>query len=240
MDLMTFMEQMGTSNIAVVAAFFIGLMMSISPCPLATNVAAIAYTSKKVENSRYTLTVGLLYTLGRVSIYVLLASLIVYVGANTQQISFFLQKYGEGFMGSFLILLGILILMANKITFHFGNSRLNNFKLAMGERGYVGGFILGIIFALAFCPFSAVLFFGMLMPLALTTNDGVLIPSIFGVATGIPVIIASVLLVKSVSTVGQFVTGVRAVEKWMRKAAVMVFIAAGLYYVITVNLGYQI
>ncbi|MFO7967832.1 MAG: aromatic aminobenezylarsenical efflux permease ArsG family transporter [Archaeoglobaceae archaeon] len=237
MDLMSFMEQMGTSNISVVAAFFIGLMMSISPCPLATNITAIAYTSRKIENSRYTLTVGMLYTLGRMSVYILLASLIVYVGANTQQVSFFLQRYGEGFIGSFLIIVGILILMANRFTFNFGNNKLNNFKLALAERGYVGGFILGIIFALAFCPFSAVLFFGMLMPLALTTHDGILLPSIFGFATGIPVIIASVLLVKGVSTVGRFVTGVRVVEKWMRKIVGVVFIAAGVYYVFTVNLG---
>lgn len=231
------MEHMGTSNTSVVAAFFIGLMMSISPCPLATNITAIAYTSRKVENSRHTLTVGALYTLGRMSVYILLASPIVYVGANTQQVSFFLQKYGEGFIGSFLIAMGILMLMANRFIFNFGNSRLNNFKLAMAEKGHMGGFTLGIIFALAFCPFSAVLFFGMLMPLALTTNDGILLPSIFGVAIGIPVIIASVLLVKSVSTVGRFVTGVRVVEKWMRKIGGVVFIAAGLYYIITVNLG---
>lgn len=121
MSLMAFMESMGTSNIAIVAAFFIGLMTAISPCPLATNITAIAYISRKIEHSKHTLMVGFLYTLGRMFTYVALASLIVYIGINTQQISLFLQSYGEKLLGPLLLIIGIIMLNIVKLNFFKGN-----------------------------------------------------------------------------------------------------------------------
>jgi len=110
MSLMAFMETMGSSSIPIIAAFFIGLMTAISPCPLATNITAIAYASKKIHNSKHTLLVGFLYTLGRMFTYVLIASLIVWFGLNTQVIALFLQKYGEKLLGLLLIIIGIVML----------------------------------------------------------------------------------------------------------------------------------
>ena len=234
MEIITFMETMGMSDIALVAAFFIGLMTAISPCPLATNITAIAYISKKIENGKHTLITGLIYTLGRMLTYVSLASLIVYVGLNVQAISLFLQKYGEKSLGPILIFIGLVMLDIIKLNFVKGSKKLNNFKEKLSEKGYLGSFILGIIFALAFCPFSAVLFFGMLIPLALKFGDGILIPSVFAFATGLPVILFSFVLVYSVSKLGNVMNKVQMFEKYMRYIVSIIFILIGVYYTILI------
>ena len=231
MSFMGFMEAMGTSDIALIAAFFIGLMTAISPCPLATNITAIAYASKRINNSKHTLIVGFLYTLGRMFTYVLIASLIVWFGLNTQSIALFLQKYGERLLGPMLLVIGIVMLDLIKINFLKGSDKLNILKEKLAEQGFFGSFLLGVIFALAFCPFSAVLFFGMLIPLALKAGDGVIIPAVFAFATGLPVIIFSFILVYSVSKLGAIMDKVQLFEKWMRKIVGVVFIGVGLYYI---------
>ena len=228
MSFMSFMEMMGTSQIPVLAAFFLGLMTAISPCPLATNITAIAYASKRINNSKYTVLVSFFYTFGRMFTYVLLASLIVWFGLNTQAIAFFLQKYGDKILGPLLLLVGIVMLDVIKINFIKKSNTLEKLKEKLANKGFIGSFFLGVIFALAFCPFSAVLFFGMLIPLALKAGDGLLIPSVFAFATGLPVIIFSFILVYSISKLGTIMNKVQTFEKWMRKSVAVIFILAGL------------
>lgn len=236
MSLISFMEAMGTSNIPIVAAFFIGIMMAISPCPLATNITAIAYISRKIDNSKHTLFVGFTYALGRMFTYTIIASLIVFFGLNVQAASLTLQKYGENIIGPLLIIIGIVMLDLFKVNFFSGNARLNSFKEKLSEKGLLGSFLLGVIFALTFCPFSAVLFFGMLIPLSLKTGDGLILPSVFAFATGLPVIIFSFIMVYSISKLGLIMDKVQTFEKWSRKIASVVFIGVGIYYLITVNI----
>jgi cytochrome c-type biogenesis protein len=236
MSLISFMEAMGTSNIPIVAAFFIGIMMSISPCPLATNITAIAYVSSKIDNSKHTLLIGFMYALGRMFTYTIFASLIVFFGLNVQAASLTLQKYGENIIGPFLIIIGIVMLDFFKLHFFGGNAGLNSFKEKLSEKGLLGSFLLGVIFALTFCPFSAVLFFGMLIPLSLKTGDGLILPSVFAFATGLPVIIFSFIMVYSISKLGMIMHKVQTFEKWSRKIASLVFIGVGIYYLMTVNI----
>ncbi len=231
MSLMAFMEAMGTSEIGILAAFFIGLMTAISPCPLATNITAIAYASKRIDNSKHTIIVGVLYTLGRMLTYVIIASAIVWFGLNTQSIALTLQKYADKILGPLLLIVGIIMLDIIKIKMFKSSDRLNKLKEKLAEKGFLGSFLLGIIFALAFCPFSAVLFFGMLIPIALKAGDGIIIPSVFAFATGLPVIIFSFILVYSVSRLGKIMNRIGTFEKWMRKFVAVVFILAGLYYI---------
>lgn len=223
------MEAMGNSSIPIVAAFFIGLMTAISPCPLASNITAIAYASKRLHNSRHTLLVGFFYTLGRMITYVLLASLIVWFGLSTQAIALFLQRYGEKLLGPLLILVGLLML----IPLDFGQSqKLERFKEKIAGKGLFGSLMLGVVFALAFCPFSAVLFFGMLIPIALKAGDGIIIPSVFAIATGLPVILFSFVLVHSVSKLSRILNKVQSFEKWARRIAAVLIILSGLYFMV--------
>jgi len=230
MGLMTFMETMSMHSFPLIAAFFIGLMTALSPCPLATNITAIAYISKKIGNGKRTLLTGFVYTLGRMFTYALLASLIVYVGVNVQIVALFLQKYGEKILGPFLIVIGLVMLNIIKFPSLKSGNKMINIKEKLSEKGYLGAFLLGVIFALAFCPFSAVLFFGMLIPLALKFSDGILIPSIFALATGLPVIIFAFILAFSVSKLGKVIGKVHTFEKYMRYAIAIIFLLVGTYY----------
>jgi cytochrome c-type biogenesis protein len=238
MDLLQFLGTMGTSPVPVIAAFFIGLMTAISPCPLATNITAIAFISKKIDNSRHTLLAGCIYTLGRMAAYIAVASVIVFFGMNIQFIALGLQRYGELLLGPFLVLCGIYLLDI----FHFNRlpggdwlSGINSGASSrLAEEGYPGAFLLGVIFALSFCPFSAVLFFAMLIPLALAAGDPVIIPAVFALATGLPVIVISYLLVKGVGKCSGIVTKVADVEILIRRTVAIVFIVVGVYYIIIV------
>jgi cytochrome c biogenesis protein CcdA len=208
--------------------------MTFSPCPLTTNITAIAFISKKIGDSRHTLLVGTLYALGRMVAYIGLTSLIVYAGLNIQSISLFLQEYGEKLIGPFLVIMGILMLELVDIPSIGGQGWLQKIELYLGEKGYLGGFLLGIIFALALCPFAAVLFFGMLIPIALKTGDAIFVPAVFGIATALPVIIISIVLVSGVNRVSGMMTAVQKNEKWIKWAVAAVFIIVGVYYIVIV------
>jgi cytochrome c-type biogenesis protein len=228
------MESLGTSSIPLVAAFAIGLLMAFSPCPLATNITAIAYVSRKIDDSRHTLLVGILYSLGRMAAYVGLTALIVYAGLNVQAIALFLQEYGEKILGPFLVAMGIIMLEIIDIPLPGGHGSLQKLEASLAERGYLGGFLLGVLFALAFCPFSAVLFFGMLLPIALKTADAILVPAVFALATGLPVIIVSFFLAYGVKQVSGLLSTAQKMEKWIKRAVAAVFIGVGIYYIIIV------
>jgi cytochrome c-type biogenesis protein len=238
MDLLNFLGTMGESPVPVVAAFFIGLMTAISPCPLATNITAIAFISKKIDNSRHTLLTGFVYTLGRMVAYVTVASVIVFFGMNIQFISRGLQHYGELLLGPFLVLCGIYLLDI----FHFDrlpsmdwlSGFTSGISVRLADKGYQGAFLLGVIFALSFCPFSAVLFFAMLIPLALAAGDPVVIPAVFAIATGLPVIVISYLLVRGMGKCSGIVQKIGAAEVWIRRAVATVFILVGVYYIVIV------
>lgn len=232
MTFMGFMELMSASNIPLLAAFFIGLMNAISPCPLAANITAIAYISKKIDNNKHTIIVGLLYTLGRMFTYVLIASLIIWFGLNTQITSLTLQRYGDKIIGPFLIILGLIMLDIIKLKFFKKSERFNKFKEKLSTKGYFGSFMLGATLALAFCPFSAVLFFGMLVPLAISAGDGIVLPSVFAIATGLPVIIFSFILVYGINKLGTAMNYVKKIEKIVRKSTAIIIIAVGLYYIL--------
>ena len=238
MDLLTFLGTMGESPVPLVAAFFLGLMTAISPCPLATNITAIAYISKRIDSSRHTLLTGFVYTLGRMAAYITVASVIVFFGMNIQIVARGLQHYGERLLGPFLVLCGIYLLDI----FHFDTlpgkswfSRFTSGVLArLVDKGYLSAFLLGVVFAMSFCPFSAVLFFAMLIPLALGTGDPVLIPAVFALATGLPVIVVSYMLVKGVGKCSGIIQKIGAAECWIRRAVAVVFIVIGVYYIVKI------
>lgn len=235
MDLLQFLGTMGESPVPFIAAFFIGLMTAISPCPLATNITAIAFISKKIDNSRHTLLAGLVYTAGRSIAYIAVASVIVLFGMNMQVIALALQHYGELILGPFLLICGLFLLGLFHLDRIPGADRLpclvSGLSSRLAGRGYPGAFLLGVIFALSFCPFSAVLFFGMLIPLALAAGDPVIIPTVFAIATGLPVIVISYLLVQGAGKISGTVRKIGDAELWIRRAAAVVFIVVGVYYI---------
>ncbi len=222
---------MSTSNISIIAGFFIGLMTAFSPCPLTTNLTAIAYISKKSHKN--VLKTSIFYTLGRVFTYTMIASLIVYFGLNTQIIALFLQDYGERLIGPILLFVGVVMLEILKIELPVKeNKTINKWKTKLTSKGDIESLFLGIIFSLAFCPFSAALYFGMLIPLSLSNNDIILTPLMFAIGTGLPVIILSYLLSKSVSKLNKTIKKIEKLEKITRQIMGILIILTGAYYTI--------
>ena len=220
------------SSIPVLTALLLGLMTAISPCPLATNITAIGFISKDVEDKRKVFINGLVYTLGRAVSYTLLA-VIIFIGVDQFKISGIFQLYGEKIIGPLLIIIGLLMLDILKIKFP-GLSKITRRFQETGTNTYWDVLLLGIVFALAFCPYSGVLYFGMLIPMTISSASGLYLPVVFAVATGIPVIIFAWLLAYTVSGVGRLYTRLKIFEIWFRRVISVVFIAVGVYYVVII------
>jgi len=211
-------------------AFILGLMTAISPCPLATNITAIAYISKDIENKRRIFVNGLIYTLGRAISYTLIG-VILFMGASKFHISKFLSSNGEKYLGFLLIIIGIFMLDVIKINFpSFGKITENMQKKSKMGSSW-SALLLGIVFALAFCPYSGVLYFGMLIPLTIASPSGLYLPVIYALATGLLVIVVAYLLAYSVSSIGNFYKKIQTFQKWFNRVVAVVFIVVGFYYV---------
>jgi len=218
------------------SAFILGLMTAISPCPLATNIAAIGFISKNIENRNRVFYNGIIYTAGRAFSYTLLA-FILFIGANQLKVSNAFQQYGEKFLGPLLIVIGLFMIGIIKLNIN-GLSRLTNKFQEKKNHTYFDVFLLGVIFALAFCPYSGVLYFGMLIPITIKSASGLYLPVVFAIATGIPVLIFAWILAYTVSGVGRLYNRIKAFEIWFRRIVAVMFIVIGAYYTIAVWTGW--
>ncbi len=216
-------------NIPLLTAFLLGILTSISPCPLATNITAIAYISKEIKTVKNTLLNGLFYTLGRGINYTLLATLI-YFGLSSFQISRIFQGWGDKILGPVLIIIGLIMFGVIKINIGGHNQKIEKIKEWLSNKGYIGSLFLGVLFALAFCPYSGVLFFGVLIPLVLKSTESLFLPPLFALGTGLPVIVFSFFIAFSMQKVSRAFQIVQKVEKIMRYIVASVFMVTGLYY----------
>ncbi len=216
------------SQFPFLSALILGLMTAISPCPLATNITAIAYIGKDIENRKKVFINGLIYTLGRAVTYTGIG-LIFWFGASQFEFSGFIQKWGEKLLGPILIIVGIFMLDFIKIKFP-GLGKLNEKMQEKSRSGFWGVLLLGIVFALAFCPYSGVLYFGMLIPMTVSSASGLYLPVIFAIATGLPVLIFAWIIAFAVGGVGNVYKKIKLFEKWFRRVVAVIFIGVGIYY----------
>lgn len=217
------------STLPWLSALVLGLMTAISPCPLATNITAVGFVSKDIENRHRVFINGLLYTLGRAISYMTIA-LIIYFGADQFKFSGFFQLYGEKILGPLLLLIGLFMLGVLKVNFP-GVSGLTSRMENKTRWGYMDAILLGMIFALAFCPYSGVLYFGMLVPMTVASASGLYLPLVFAIATGLPVILFAWILAFSLGSIGGVYNRVKHFEKWFRRVVAILFILIGLYYI---------
>ncbi|MDL2231308.1 aromatic aminobenezylarsenical efflux permease ArsG family transporter [Porphyromonadaceae bacterium OttesenSCG-928-L07] len=220
------------SNWPILTAFVLGLMTALSPCPLATNITATAYLSKDIGAKHRVLFNGLFYTLGRMSTYTGLG-FIFYFGASQFQVARLLQNIGGMWLGIALIVIGVLMLDIIKWKIPSMGKMTSQIEKKEGRKSYLDAFLLGLLFALAFCPYSGVLYFGGLIPITIASPSGLLLPPVFAIATGLPVIVIAWLLAYSVSNVGKFYNKMNTFQKWFKRIVAGVFIVVGIYYVIT-------
>ncbi len=216
------------STFPLITAFLLGLMTAISPCPLATNITALAYISKDVESKYNVFLNGLYYTLGRALSYTILG-LIIYLGASKFHVSRVIQSNGERWLGPVLIVIGILMLGFIRLPGSSGSFMQRSADKVKLGNGW-GALFLGMIFALAFCPYSGVLFFGMLMPMVLSQPSGLLLLPDFAIATGLPVIMLAWFLAFSIGGIGKFYNRIKIFEVWFRRIVAVLFILTGFYF----------
>lgn len=214
----------------VLAAFALGLLTAIAPCPLATNVTATAYIAKTITDKKKVLLSGLLYTLGRVFSYTLIGA-IIYFGASKFQVAKLFQGNGEKYIGFVLIIIGLIMLDVIRLNFIKGGNLTDRLSDKFKTKGLLGSFLLGALFALAFCPYSGALFFAMLIPMTLSTGAGLALPVVFSIGTGLPVILFAFVIAFSMEKLGLYFKAITKVEKVMRFVAGLVFILTGLYYI---------
>ena len=219
-----------TYNIPLLSAFVLGLMTAISPCPLATNITATAYISKNISDKRKVFLSGFIYFLGRAFSYTTIG-LVLYFGASKFHVARFFQQNGEKYLGPLLIIIGLIMLNVIQLNF-LGKSNMQE-KLTdkFKDKGLLGSFLIGVVFALAFCPYSGALYFGVLIPMTIASAEGLYLPIVFAFGTGFPVILFTYLLAFAAGNVSAFYTKITKIEKVMRYVAGVVFVLTGLYYV---------
>lgn len=221
---------LGNAQFPFVSAFVLGLMTAISPCPLTTNITAIGFISKDIHNRRKVFYNGLIYTLGRAITYTVIG-LILFFSMGELNVSGILQQWGEKLLGPLLIIIGLFMLGVFNFIKLPGAGSLTARMEKRSNKGFWGVLLLGIVFALAFCPYSGVLYFGMLIPMTISSASGLYMPLVFALATGIPVILFAWLIAFSLSSIGNVYNKIKAFEFWFRRVIAVVFITVGIYYV---------
>jgi len=215
--------------VAFGSALWLGILTSISPCPLATNIAAVSFLSKKIAHPAMVFISGLAYTIGRIVAYVLLSWLISNSLLGIPQVAQFLQKYMAIALGPFLIITGLFLWEVFTLKLP-GITLSQRHQNKLVESGAPGALLLGFIFALAFCPVSAALFFGSLIPLALNSKSGTLLPFIYGIGTGLPVLLFAVAIALGVTSLSRWFNRITKLEYYTRRITGGIFILVGLYY----------
>ena len=222
-----------SSSVSAITAFILGILTAVSPCPLATNITAIGFISKDIENRHRIFINGLLYTFGRIVTYTVLGFILIPIlreGASMFMVQKAVSKYGEMLIAPVLIIIGIFMLDIIKL--NLPKMNIGGESLKKKTKGGWGAMLLGVLFALAFCPTSGVFYFGMLIPLSAAETGGYLLPVIYAIATGLPVILFAWILAYSVAGLGKFYNRIQIFEKWFRKIVAILFIAVGIYYAI--------
>lgn len=219
---------MNHTLLPVVSALWLGILTSISPCPLAANIAAVSYVGRHVGSPRRVLFAGVLYTAGRAIAYLALGAAAVWSLMSVVSASSFLQGSFSRLIGPMLIVVGLFLL--GLFSFSIRGAGVSD---AMRERidraGIWGALPLGAILALAFCPVSAALFFGSLVPLATQNASPILLPAVYGIGTGLPVVVFAVLIALGVGWMGAALHRLQAFEKWARFATGLIFVGVGIF-----------
>jgi cytochrome c-type biogenesis protein len=213
---------------ALAAAFWLGILTSISPCPLATNVAAVSFIAREVGSTRRVLLAGAAYTLGRALAYAGLAFVLVRGVLSIPAIAIVLQRHMNQILGPLLVVVGMFLLgmLGSGVSTSVGSDEVRR-RAARG--GLTGAVFLGVLFALSFCPVSAALYFGSLIPMAVDHQASGVLPVVYGIGTGFPVLVLGGVVGGGGQVLGTVLRRLTRVELWARRVTGWVFVAVGVY-----------
>ena len=227
----TVQQLFNNANMPIFGALLLGVLTAISPCPLATNVTATAYISKTLSGKKKVILSGILYTLGLALSYTTIA-LIIILGASKFHVAKFFQGNGEKFVGPVMVLIGLIMLNVIKINFLGKSTFTEKLKDRFKDKGLLGSFLLGALFAMAFCPYSGAMYFGVLIPMSIKSNIGFTLPFFYAIGAGSLVLFFTFLIAFSMQKVGKYFNAITKIEKVMRFIAGGLFLLTGLYYIL--------
>jgi cytochrome c-type biogenesis protein len=227
---------MNAVHAGFVYALWLGILTSVSPCALASNVAAVSFLSRRIAHPKAVFLSGLTYTIGRMIAYAALGVIIISSLLSVPVLANFLQKYLNRALGPILIISGLFLL--DIMRFNLRSFTLpEKHQKALAGSGVGGAFVLGLILALAFCPISAALFFGSLIPLAIGHRFGAALPFVYGIGTGLPVLIFALAIALGAKSLDRWFQRLTKMEYYVRKTTAAIFILVGVYYVRTYLIG---
>lgn len=219
-----------SSNMPLLGALLLGILTAISPCPLATNITATAYISKTLTGKKKVLLSGFLYTLGLALTYTSIALIIIF-GASKFHVAKFFQGNGEKFIGPIMVVIGLIMLNVIKLHFLGKSNFTEKVQDKFKDKGLLGSFLLGALFAMAFCPYSGAMYFGILIPMSIKSSVGFTLPFFYALGAGSLVLFFTFLIAFSMQKVGKYFNAITKVEKIMRGIAGLLFVGTGLYYI---------
>ena len=223
------------SSVPVVTAMILGILTAVSPCPLATNLTAVAYLGREIDNRRKVFYLGLLYTLGRTIAYSALGAVLIFIirkGEDAFDIQDAISAIGEWILGPALVLIGLFMLFGHLL--HLPKFGFSGQASGSWTQGALGALILGVLFAMAFCPTSGMLYFGMLIPMSAVESGGYVLPVVYAIATSLPVLLAAWIIAYSMQSLGKVMGKIAIFQRWFNRFVAILFILVGLYYTITI------
>ena len=224
-----------SSSVPVVTAMILGILTAVSPCPLATNLTAVAYLGREIDNRRKVFYLGLLYTLGRTIAYSALGAVLIFIirkGEDAFDIQDAISAIGEWILGPALVLIGLFMLFGHLL--HLPKFGFSGQASGSWTQGALGALILGVLFAMAFCPTSGMLYFGMLIPMSAVESGGYVLPMVYAIATSLPVLVAAWIIAYSMQSLGKVMGKIAIFQRWFNRFVAILFILVGLYYTITI------
>ena len=223
------------SSLPVVTALILGVLTAVSPCPLATNLTAVAYLGREIDNRRKVFYLGLLYTLGRTIAYSTLGAVLIFLirkGEDAFGIQDTISTIGEWILGPALVLIGLFMLFGHLL--HLPKFGFSGQASGSWTQGALGALILGVLFAMAFCPTSGMLYFGMLIPMSAVESGGYALPVVYAIATSLPVLLAAWIIAYSIQSLGKVMDKIAIFQRWFNRFVAILFILVGLYYTVTI------
>ena len=224
-----------SSSVPVVTAMILGILTAVSPCPLATNLTAVAYLGREIDNRRKVFYLGLLYTLGRTIAYSALGAVLIFIirkGEDAFDIQDAISAIGEWILGPALVLIGLFMLFGHLL--HLPKFGFSGQASGSWTQGALGALIFGVLFAMAFCPTSGMLYFGMLIPMSAVESGGYVLPMVYAIATSLPVLVAAWIIAYSMQSLGKVMGKIAVFQRWFNRFVAILFILVGLYYTITI------
>lgn len=218
------------NNFPILTAFLLGLIVALHPCPLAANIAAMGYIARNAAEKHRVFINGLVYTAGRLIAYSLLGAVMLGVFRNSvdmESVGRWFTTWGETLLGPILIVVGLYFVLDRVIHRHEHCPDVS--ARARRFHGTWGCFILGVILALSFCPESAIVYFGMLIPMSANSTTGYLLPVVFAVATSVPAVILAWGVAYGINGMPAIRNKMHIIQKWMSTVVGIIFIAAGGY-----------